>query len=108
MALTIKDLMDKMPGAFIPEKAEGVSAVLQFNFTGEMESNWIITIKDGVCTAEEGIAENPNMALTADGQDYIDVVTGRMDAMKAFMQKKLALEGDLNFAMKLTSFWKLG
>ncbi len=108
MPLTINDLMEKMPGAFLPEKAQGVDTVLQFNFTGDQESNWIITIKDGVCTAEQGVAENPNMALTADGQDYIDIVTGKLDAMKAFMGGKLKLTGDLNFAMKLTSFWKLG
>ena len=108
MPLTISDLMQKMPGAFLPEKAEGVDAILQFNFTGDQESNWIITIKDGACTAEQGMAENPSMTLTADGQDYIDIVTGKLDAMKAFMGGKLKLAGDLNFAMKLTSFWKLG
>jgi len=107
MPLTIKDLMEKMPGAFLPEKAQGVNTVLQFNFTGDQASNWIITIKDGKCTAEEGIAENPNMSLTADGQDYIDVVTGKLDPMKAFMGGKLKLAGDLNFAMKLTTFWAL-
>ena len=107
MPITINDLMEKMPGAFLPEKAQGVNAVLQFNFTGEHAGNWIITIKDGTCTAVQGEAEDPDMTLTADGQDYVDIVTGVLDPMKAFMQKKLQLKGDLNFAMKLTSFWKL-
>ena len=105
--LTIKELMARMPGAFIPEKATGLEAVMQFIFTGDQESNWVVTIKDGKCTAEEGMAEEPRMTLTADGQDYIDVVTGKLDAMKAFMQGKVKLAGDLNIAMKLTSYFKM-
>ena len=34
MPLTISDLMSKMPGAFLPEKAVGLDAVIQFKFTG--------------------------------------------------------------------------
>jgi hypothetical protein len=45
MALTIKDLMDRMPGALIPERAEGVDAVIQFHF-GDEEGDWACTIRD--------------------------------------------------------------
>ncbi len=34
MPLTIAELMEKMPGAFLPEKATGVDAVVHFKFTG--------------------------------------------------------------------------
>jgi putative sterol carrier protein len=108
MAMTIRELMERMPGAFLPEKAEGVEAVLQFKFSGAEESNWIVSIKDGVCTTEEGIAENPNMTLSTDSQDYLDIIMGTADPMKSFMEGKLKLAGDLNFAMKLTTFWKIG
>ena len=47
MALTIADLMSKMPGAFIPEKAVGLDATIQFNFTGAEPGEWYATIKDG-------------------------------------------------------------
>ena len=40
MALTIAKLMEKMPGAFLPEKAPGLDAVIQFHFTGEEASDW--------------------------------------------------------------------
>ena len=35
MPLTITDLMSKMPGAFQPDKAPGLEAVIQFKFTGD-------------------------------------------------------------------------
>ena len=105
--ITVKELMARMPKAFLPEKAKGVEAVIQYHLTGEEGGDWVITIKDGRCTVEEGVAENPRLTLTADAQDYKDIILGKLDGMKAFMQGKLQLKGDLNLAMKLTSFFKL-
>ncbi|TAK12584.1 MAG: SCP2 sterol-binding domain-containing protein [Anaerolineae bacterium] len=107
MPLTIRDLMGKMPAAFLPEKAEGTNAVIQFEFTGGEPGTWYAAIADGKCEVAEGTHASPTMTLTADSQDYIDIITGKMDAMKAFMQGKVKLAGNLNLAMKMTSFFKL-
>ena len=105
--IPIGKLMDRMPEAFQPEKAEGVDAVIQYHLTGEEGGDWIVTIEDGQCTVVEGEAEHPNVTLTADAQDYKDVVLGHSNAMNAFMQGKLKLAGDLNLAMKLPNFFKM-
>jgi putative sterol carrier protein len=67
----------------------------------------IITIRDNKCTVQEGNAENPKMTLTADAREFRDILLGKMDGMSAFMQGKLKLAGDLNLAMKLTSFFRM-
>ncbi len=105
--ITVKELMERMPKAFLPEKAKGVEAVIQYRLTGEEGGEWIVTIKDGQCTVEEGVAENPTLTLEADAEDYKNVILGKLDGMAAFMQGKLKLKGNLNLAMKLTSFFKL-
>jgi putative sterol carrier protein len=107
MAITINDLMARMPAAFLPDQAEGVDAVIQYRLNGEEAGDWIITIRDGACTVEEGVSDSPSMTLSADAQDYKDVVTGRTNAMQAFMQGKLKLAGDLNLAMKFMNYFKL-
>lgn len=106
--ITVKELMNRMPRAFKPEAAQGVDTVVQYRLTGAEGGDWIITIRDGQCQVVEGVAESPNLTLTADAQDYKDVILGRSNAMQAFMQGKLKLAGDLNLAMKLTSFFKMG
>jgi putative sterol carrier protein len=106
--ITVQKLMERMPKAFMPEKAEGVDAVVQYHLTGEEAGDWIITIKDGQCGVAEGVADNPNMTLTADSQDYKDVITGKINGMTAFMQGKIKLAGDLNLAMKLPNYFKMG
>jgi putative sterol carrier protein len=47
------------------------------------------------------------MTMTADAREFRDILLGKMDGMMAFMQGKLQLAGDLNLAMKLTSFFKM-
>lgn len=105
--VTIEKLMSRMPKAFIPENAIGVDAIIQYHLTGEEAGDWIISIKDGLCAVEPGVSENPKMTLSADSQDYKDVILGKVNGMNAFMEGKLRLAGDLNLAMKLTNFFKL-
>lgn len=107
MPLTIADLMSRMPGAFIPEKAQGLDVVIQFKFTGNEPGNWYAVIKDGKVDVQQGEHPSPKMTLAADSEDYIKLFTGQLDPMQAFMQGKLKLTGDLNLAMKMTQFFKM-
>jgi putative sterol carrier protein len=107
MPLTVADLMSKMPGAFQPEKAPGLDAVIQFKFTGAEAGDWYATIKDGKVVTAQGVHASPKMTLTADSSDYVKIFTGEIDGMQAFMQGKIKLAGDLNLAMKLTQMFKI-
>ncbi len=104
---TVKQLVYNHEKAFKPDVAEGVNAVIQYKLTGEEGGDYIITIRDGKCTVAEGIAENPTVTLTADGRDFGDVLLGKANGMQYFMMGKLKLAGDLNLAMKLTTFFKM-
>ena len=107
MPLTVTDLMSKMPGAFIPEKAVGLDAVIQFKFTGTEAGEWYAVIKDGKVNVSHGTHDSPKMTLTADSGDYVKIFTGELDGMSAFMQGKLKLGGDLNLAMKMMQMFKI-
>lgn len=107
MAITIEELFEKLPGAFIPEKAGDMDAVIQFVLTGEEASDWYVVIKDAKVDVVKGVHDVPTMTLTAESQDYKDIVTGRMKPMNAFMQGKVKLQGNLNLAMKFAEIFKL-
>jgi putative sterol carrier protein len=107
MTITVPELFEKMPAAFIPEKAAGVDAVIQFKFTGEQAGDWYVTIKDSKCDVTQGVSSNPKLTLSAAGVDAVKVLTGEMDGMQAFMQGKLRLIGDMSLAMKLLSMFKI-
>ena len=108
MPLTVSQLMEKMPGAFLPEKAVNVNAVIHFKFTGAEAGDWNAKIADGKCDVAQGEpADKATMTLTADSEDYVKLFTGELDGMQAFMQGKLKLGGDLNLAMKLMHMFKI-
>ena len=108
MPLTVSQLMEKMPGAFIPEKAQGVDALIHFKFTGSEAGEWNAKIKDGQVNVAQGAPPDPaTMTLTADSADYVKIFTGELDGMQAFMQGKIKLGGDLNLAMKLMQMFKI-
>jgi putative sterol carrier protein len=99
--------MEKMPGAFLPEKAQGLDAAIQFNFTGQEPGDWFAVIKDGKCEVSRGTTPAPRMTLKANSEDYVKIFTGELDGMQAFMQGKIKLTGDLNLAMKLMQMFKI-
>jgi len=105
--LTIEQIMTNTPRVFKPEAAEGVNTVVQFNFTGAEASEWFVAVQDGQCTSERGTASSSNMTMTIDSQDYIDIISGKSNAMNAFMQGKVKVAGDMMMAMKFPTFFEL-
>lgn len=105
--MTIEKLMERMPKAFLPDKAVGVDAVINFDLSGETGGEWAATIREGNCTVIKGLAPDPTLTLSTDADTYLGIFTGGTNAMQAFMQGKIKLKGDLNLAMKLTNFFKM-
>ena len=105
--LTIAKLMDLMPKAFLPEKAAGVEAVIQYHLLGDQGGDWVVKIGNGVCTVTPGTTEKPNLMLTAEAADYLQIIAGKLNAMSAFAEGKIKLKGDLALAMKMMNFFKL-
>lgn len=103
--INVGQVMKSIPGYFIPEKANGIEAVIQCNFSGNQASNWQIVIEDQKCKVEEGIADDPDLTIRADAVTGAKVLTGKMDAMRAYMLGKVKVGGDLSLGMKLPGFF---
>ena len=98
---TVKETFELMAGRFKPEKAAGVNAVIQYEITGEGGGTWAATIKDGTCAVAAGAAASPTLTLTMSGQDWLDMLGGKLSGQMAFMSGKLKLKGDMGLAMKI-------
>lgn len=86
-----------------PEAMQGVTAVYQFVLEGEGGGNYILRFQDGAGNIEEGTVDNPNVTITMEAADFVDMISGKLNAMVAFMGGKLKLQGDMALAMKLQS-----
>jgi putative sterol carrier protein len=104
--ITIEQLMNRMPKAFLPDKAGDVEAKLQFHFTGDQAGDWLVTIQDQKCSVEQTATDEPTLAVTVDAADWLDIFTGGGNAMAAFAAGKIKLKGDLNFALKMMNYFE--
>jgi putative sterol carrier protein len=103
----IAQIFPTMAKRFIPEKAEGVDAVIQFDLSGDSGGLYWLRIADGQCEAGEGAAENPKMTLMATAEDYLAVVNGEVNPTQAVFTGKLKIAGDMGLAMKLATMFEL-
>jgi putative sterol carrier protein len=81
-----------------PEKAAGLNATYQFDLSGE---SWTLQITNGTPTLKAGPAQSPNTTLIASTDDWMNIATGKLNPVTAFMQQKLKVKGDMGLAMKL-------
>ncbi|TAK33846.1 MAG: SCP2 sterol-binding domain-containing protein [Chloroflexota bacterium] len=99
--LTPRRIFERIPEVFDGEKARGINASVQFVLTGADGGEWCVNIADGACQVTEGRTTNPRVTITTDAQVYVDLVSGKLNPMTAFMSGKVKLDGDLGLVMRL-------
>jgi putative sterol carrier protein len=102
---TVQETFDAMPGRFKPDRAQGVTAVIQYDITGEGGGTYHVDIADGKAVVAEGPAASPKLTLTMAAQDWLDMTSGKLNGQMAFMSGKLKLKGDMALAMKLAGMF---
>ena len=102
----VKAIFGAMAANLNADAAKGMNSVIQFNLSGDGGGNYHVIIKDGACTVSEGAHASPNMTMTMAAQDYVDMISGKLNGQMAFMSGKLKIAGDMGLAMKMQSLFK--
>jgi putative sterol carrier protein len=103
----IQALMNRMQGAFLADNAKGIDTVVQFDITGENGGKWVVTIQNQECKVFQGTTPNPKLSLISDEQTVLAIFTGKLDGVKAYMQGRVRMVGDLSLALKLTKLFRV-
>lgn len=104
---TINDLIDVLCRSFVADRAAGIDTAIQAHLTGEKGGDYGLVIKDKTCSVTQGILPAAALKVEAAAQDVLDIYSGKLDPMKAFMQGKLRINGDKALALKLTTMFRL-
>ncbi len=105
---TPADIFAKTAENLIPEKAGDMNAAVAFDLSGEEGGQWTVNIANGSCTVAEGIVDGADATISMSGSDYVDMMTGKLNPMMAFMGGKVKVSGDLNTVMKFQTMFKMG
>jgi NAD(P)-dependent dehydrogenase (short-subunit alcohol dehydrogenase family)/acyl dehydratase/putative sterol carrier protein len=93
--LRVKGIFEGIPRAFRAEKSAGLDVVFQFDISGGEGGSWHVTVKDKSCSVAEGKHERPTTTIKMGDEDFIRLIKGELNAMKAYTTGKLKIEGDL-------------
>ncbi len=105
-ALTVGDIFKGIPRAFQPDKAAGVDVVFQFDISGGGGGSWYVTVTGATCTVAEGTHDRPTTTIKMADDDFVKLITGKLNAMSAFTGGKLRIEGDLMKSQLIEKLFK--
>lgn len=105
--ISLQELFDRLPGAFMPEQARDADVLVQFHLTGQGGGNWWVRIRGPVLTVEQGEQPKPDLVFSASASDALQLYAGKLDPARAYMQGKVHFEGSTSLAMKLARMFRL-
>lgn len=104
---TAKEIFQGMPEAFRPAAAQGLDLVYQFHITDAEPGDWTVVVRDGQCSVDVGVADDPTVTLTMKEKHWVGLASGQLNPAMAFMTGKIKAKGDLMAAQKMGALFKL-
>ena len=95
-----------MPMGFNPQAADGVKAVIQFDFSGEVEGSCHFKIEDNKIAALPVAADKPDLTIKTPFSLWMDIMNGKADGQKMFMEQKYKVLGDISLLMKMNQLFR--
>ncbi len=98
---SIETFMIIMTMGFNPEAAQGLKAVIQFHFFGEVEGHCTFLIENSHLIPVKGEAEKPDLVISSPFEVWMDITTGKADGQQMLMEQKYQVMGDLSLLLRL-------
>jgi putative sterol carrier protein len=96
---TIDEYLAAMQVAFVPDKARGAHAVLQYHFTGSQSGACYAVIEDGTLQVARGAHPAPSATVTVDFDLWMRILAYEVDGLLAFQDGLYTAEGDVETLM---------
>ena len=71
---------------------------VQYNITGEGEGAFYMEVKDGHIDVQPYDYKDRDILVTADAKTILDMMSGKLDIVNAYLTHKITAEGDLGKA----------
>jgi putative sterol carrier protein len=106
----LDEIFNRMGDHFRADKAKGQTVAVHFVITGGPDGSkdsYQASIKDGVCSTSKELTEHPRATITADGVNFLRLVTGGAGGVELFLKGKLKIGGDMMFAASVAGWFAI-
>ncbi len=101
----------QMPKHLDRTRAARQSATIRWHITGRRDAGvdvYDLVLSDGRCQGVRGPSgAEPRVTITLDGAEFLRLISGSSDALQAYLGGKVSLSGDIMFAAKLASLFRI-
>jgi NAD(P)-dependent dehydrogenase (short-subunit alcohol dehydrogenase family)/acyl dehydratase/putative sterol carrier protein len=103
---SVTTVFEQMAGTFQADAATGVDVVFQFDIAGDGGGTWHCIIKDQTCEVVKGPHDSPTTTIKMADEDFVALMEGRLNAMRAYTGGKLKIGGDLMKSQLIEKLFK--
>ena len=106
-AQAVFDALSKRIGSEGAALVSKVNGVFEFDLAANgKRQSWTVDLKSSTPSVKSGKHGTPNVTLSMNDEDFVSLMTGKLNAQNAFMNGKLKIKGDMGLAMKLETLTK--
>ena len=106
MSSRVRELLESMPTAFLPEKAGDAKTLIQLDLTGEDGGPWVLDIAQGQCQVRNEMAPQADVTVTMDAGDFCALWENQLNPVQAFMAGKIKIAGNVGLVMQLLNWFE--
>ena len=106
MSSAAREMLEAMPGAFLPDKAGDATALIQLDLTGDDGGVWLLDIAGGECKVREEKASKADVTVTMDADDFVAMYTNKLNPVQAFMSGRIKIAGNVGMVMQLLNWFE--
>ena len=89
--MTAKEFLLGLPSKVQPEALEGLETTFHFDIEGDGGGQVTVKVKDGSCSAEEGLDGDARCIVSAKEDNLMNVLKGNLNPLMAVLTGKLKI-----------------
>lgn len=89
--MTAKEFLFALPEKVRPETLDGLETTFHFDISGDGGGQVTVRVKDGECTAEEGLQGDAKCIVKAKEENLMQVLKGKVNPLMAILTGKLKI-----------------
>jgi multimeric flavodoxin WrbA/putative sterol carrier protein len=98
---SVETFMAIMPLGFNADGAGDMKAIVQFDFSGDIEGSCHFSIENRTIKAVAGKTEKADLTLDVPFEVWMDIMTGKADGQQMFIAGKYRAVGDLSLLIRM-------